>query len=261
MNFRILVSIWIALLFTSPARGAEEIVQLQTRPGVTQPYLLSVEPDQKYAAVALLFPGGAGIVGLRDRGIPARNTNFVVRTRSLYLKRGIATAVVDVPSDLHGMSDVFRSSKAHADDVGAIVDDVKKRFPDAKVYLIGTSRGTISAGYAGAALSSRITGVVLTASLFNPSKHGAGLSNFDFRSIKVPVLFVHHRQDGCTYTPYSGAQRLGSQFPLISVSGGDPPRSDPCDALSYHGFLGLEEPVVEAISAWLFGKSVPSDIQ
>ena len=62
-------------------------------------------------------------------------------------------------------------------------------------------------------------------------------------------------------TPYGGARRLSGQFPLISVAGGDPPRSGPCEALSYHGYLGREEPVVEAISAWILGKAFPSDIR
>jgi pimeloyl-ACP methyl ester carboxylesterase len=249
------------LLLASVAAAAEEIFEIPTRPGVIQPYLLSYEPDRKYSAVALLFSGGAGVIGLRERGRPTRHTNFVVRTRNLFVKRGIATAVVDVPSDRSGMSDDFRLSQEHAADVAAVIDDVKKRFPDARVYLVGTSRGTISAGYAGAALSDRISGVVLTASLFVASKSGPGLARFDFRSIKTPVLFVHHRDDGCAQTPYSEAQRLSGRFPLVSVSGGDAPISVPCEALSYHGFLGREEPVVDAISAWIFGKPVPSDIQ
>ena len=246
----------------SVAAAAEEIFEIPTRPGVTQPYLLSFEPDQKHDAVALLFSGGDGTVGLRDRGIPMPGSNFLVRSRGLFLRHGIATAVVDAPSDNHtGMSDPFRAGKDHAADIAAVIDDVKKRFPGAKIYLVGTSRGTISAGYAGAALSGRIDGVVLTASLFHASRSGLGLSGFDFRAVKTPMLLVHHRQDGCRETPYAPAQSLQAQFPLISVSGGDVPRSGPCAPFSYHGFLGREESVVGAISAWLLGKPFPKDIQ
>ena len=257
-----LASVWAAaIICILPARAAEEVIELPTRQGVMQPYLLSFEPDQKYATIALLFSGGEGTVGLRDR-IPTPGSNFLVRSRSLFLKRGTATAVVDTPSDnSSGMPDSFRSGKDHAADIAAVIDDVKKRFPGAKIYLVGTSRGTISAGYAGAALSDRIDGVVLTSSLFTASKAGPGLSRFDFGSLKKPVLIVHHRQDGCRLTPYFEAQRLGNRFPLLSVSGGDAPTSGPCDPFSYHGYLGREEPVVEAISAWISGKSIPSDIQ
>ena len=36
--------------------------------------------------------------------------------------------------------------------------------------------------------------------------------------------------------------------------------SDPCKALSHHGFLGVEGPVVNLISDWLEGKPIPQDI-
>lgn len=240
---------------------AEEIIELQTRQGVTQPYLLSFENNQKYPAVALLFVGSEGYVGLRERGIPKPGRNFLLRTRSLFLKNGIATAVVDSPSDMRGMTDVFRLSKEHANDVGAVVDDVNKRFPDAKIFLVGTSRGTISAASAGALRGERINGIVLTSTLFVAAKVGPGLSSFDFRSIKVPLLFVHHRQDDCRQTPYSSAHRLSSQFPLISVAGGDPPQSGPCEPFSNHGYLGREAQVIDAISAWMLGKPFPADVQ
>ena len=248
------------LLVSTLAAGAEEIVELPVRAGVVQPYLLSFDPDRKHETVAVLFAGGDGYIGLREYGVRI-GTNFLVRSRGLFLKNGIATAIVDSPSDQRGMTDGFRSSKEHVDDIAAIVDDVRKRLPRVKVFLVGTSRGTVSAGYAGAALSDRIDGVVLTASLFNASRGGAGLSDFDFGTVRVPMLLVHHRLDGCTFTPYSAAARLAERFPLVSVNGGDPPRSGPCDALSYHGFLGREQVVVEAISAWMRGKTFATEIR
>ena len=255
-------SVFIAALALVTANAcAEEIIEVATRAGVTQPYLLSFEPDQKYSAVAFLFSGSAGYVGLRERGIPKPGTNFLLRSRGLFLKNGIATVVVDSPSDMRGMNDTFRLGRDHANDIAAVIDDVKKRFPDARIFLVGTSRGTVSAASAGAALGERVSGVVLTATLFNAAKAGPGLSGFDFGSIKVPALFVHHRDDGCRQTPYAPAQRLSNRFPLISVAGGDPPQSEPCEALSYHGFLGREAQVVDAISAWVLGKPFPKEIQ
>lgn len=251
----------LLLLAASHVFAAEEIVDIKTPRGVTQQYLVSYEPEQKYTAVALLFPGGEGRAGLQ-RGIPQPGTNFLVRTRSLFVKNGVATAVVDTPTDLPtGMNDGFRMSREHADDVGAVIDEMRKRFRGVKVFLVGTSRGTISAAYVGAALSNKVDGVVLTSSLFNAARAGPGLSGFDYRSLKVPLLFVHHRDDGCRQTPYFIAQRLSSQYPLISVSGGDPPRSDPCEPFSNHGYLGREEPVINAISAWILSKPFDKDIR
>ncbi|MCX5906128.1 MAG: hypothetical protein NTY64_02795, partial [Deltaproteobacteria bacterium] len=39
----------------------------------------------------------------------------------------------------------------------------------------------------------------------------------------------------------------------LGDQGGDSPRSNPCQALSAHGFLGKEREVVEAIAAWIKG--------
>ena len=39
---------------------------------------------------------------------------------------------------------------------------------------------------------------------------------------------------------------------LVVVSGGMlKPRSDPCEALSQHGYYGIEDQVVAAIAAWI----------
>ncbi len=40
---------------------------------------------------------------------------------------------------------------------------------------------------------------------------------------------------------------------LIAVSGGSPPQSDPCEALSRHGYIGSKEEVVGKIAAWIKG--------
>lgn len=253
----------IALLLHFGAALAEDVVNLSTRSGVTQSYLLSAPEADKARAVALLFPGGLGKTDLQreiarsvlDRG------NFLVRTRRLFAGAGIATAVLDAPSDQPGgMEDDFRLGNAHAEDIGKVVADLKTRFPGLPVYLVGTSRGTISAAAAGNRLAKGVDGVVLTATLFLAAGRRPGLSGFDFSTIPTPVLFVHHVNDGCTYTPYSSAKRLADRFPLVSVSGGLPPQSKPCDAMSEHGFLGKEAETVDAIAKWILKQPYPREI-
>ncbi|MGH8622919.1 MAG: hypothetical protein ACRET3_12335, partial [Burkholderiales bacterium] len=118
----------LALLASSGAPSAEDILILPTRGGATQSYLVSSPPAGKARAVAILFPGGAGKVDLEreaartllDRG------NFLVRSRRLFAGNGIAAAVLDAPSDQSlGMEDEFRLGSAHAEDIGRVVADLR----------------------------------------------------------------------------------------------------------------------------------------
>jgi hypothetical protein len=118
----------------------------------------------------------------------------------------------------------------------------------------------------GARIENGVAGVVLTSSMFRPAgkrsaEPGPGLSRFDFTSVKVPVLLVHHRDDGCFASPYVEAHLLAKRFPLVTVSGGLPAQSAPCEALSAHGYLGKEAETVEAIVGWMLGEPYRREIE
>ena len=260
----------LSVLRSAPA-GAQEVVTLATRPGVTQSYFLARVPE-KQEAIAALFPGGGGDIRLRSEGgdIKFSPGNFLVRVRREFVKRGIVTAVIDAPSDQKagwGMTDEFRFGKEHLIDVQAVIADLRRRFPGLPIFLIGTSRGSLSAASLGARIDGGIAGVVLTSSMYranNPrgKEPGPGLSRFDFGTLKVPVLIVHHREDACAVAPYADAASLARMFPLVSVSGGKPPTSDACEPMSPHGYLGRETETVEAIVNWMlkrpYAREIPS---
>lgn len=254
--------ILFAFLLNVNAAAAEDIVTLPTRDAVTQSYLLSASEKGKAQAVAVLFPGGNGKTDLeRETARKSEGGNYLVRSRGLFAANGIAAAVVDAPSDrASGMDDEFRLGAAHAEDIAKVIADLRKRFPGAPVFLVGTSRGTISAASIAGRLGPAVDGVVLTATLFLANKRAPGLSGFDFATIQTPLLFVHHVDDGCRETPYSSAKRVAERYPLVSVSGGNPPRSEPCQAMSQHGFLGRETQTVDAISKWMQKQPYPREI-
>jgi pimeloyl-ACP methyl ester carboxylesterase len=253
-----------ALSAFASAAIAEELVTLQTREGVTQSFLLTVPADSKPVAAAILFPGSEGHIRLRNEGgqIKFAAGNFLVRSRQLFVRGGIVTAVVDTPSDQpRGMDDWFRLGDKHAADIRRVSEELKRRFPGTPVFLIGTSRGTISAAAAGRALGETVAGVVLTSTLFvGGGRPGPGLSGFDFTAVRTPLLFVHHIEDSCKYTPYRDAKNLSPQFVLITVRGGDPARSEPCEAFSAHGYLGKETETVEAMVNWMLKKPYRAEI-
>jgi len=133
---------------------------------------------------------------------------------------------------------------------------LKARFPGAKIFLVGTSRGTLSAAYLGRSLGASVDGVVLTSSVLQGTRRGMNLSlsGFDFAAIKAPLLFVHHAEDACKSCPYGDAHRLGRTYPLVTVKGGKPAESGECEPLSAHGYFGKEEETVNAIKNWILGK-------
>jgi len=253
----------LSLLFAATAQ-AQEIVTLNTRPGVSQSFFVANLGGVKAEAVALLFIGGGGNIRLRmEDGQPRFSAgNFLPRSRGEFIRNGILPVIMDNPSDQQGhegMNDAFRAGSQHATDIRAVVAEVKRRFPGLPVFLVGTSRSTISVAYLGREFGDEVAGVVLSSSLFYASRRSA-LAGFDFSVLKVPLLFVHHREDACPSTPYTDADRLGAKFPLVSVRGGKTPESGPCEPYAAHGFFGREPETVDAMAAWMLKKPYRKDI-
>ena len=45
--------------------------------------------------------------------------------------------------------------------------------------------------------------------------------------------------------------RRASKVEIAILTGGDPPKSDECDAYAPHGYFGIEDAVVTAIAEWI----------
>ena len=248
------------------AAGAQEIVTLTPRPGVTQSFFVANMGDIKPQAIAMLYIGGGGSIRLRmEDGKPSfGQNNFLPRSRREFIRNAILPVVLDAPSDhASEMSDTFRSSETHQADARAVIAELKKRYPELPIFIVGTSRGTLSAAYIGAAAGGEVNGVVLTSSYFQTAGNRPRpmLSGFEWHKIRSRLLFVHHSDDGCVATPYREAQRAAREYPLITVHGGKPPESGPCEPFSQHGFLGKEAETVDAIAAWMLGKPFPKEIK
>ena len=251
------------------AAFCQEIVTLQTRPGVTQSFFIADRGEHKFEAAAMLLIGGGGNIRLRlEDGRPRFSQgNFLPRSRREFIRNAILPVILDNPSDQQagdGMSDAFRESAEHVVDIRAVRAELGKRYPGLPMFIVGTSRSTLSAAHLARFLPGELKGAVLTSSLFYS---GGGqrarqvLSAYRWEQITIPLLFVHHKDDGCGATPYGEAARLGGRYPLITVHGGKPPESGPCEPLSNHGFLGKEAQTVDAIAAWILAKPFAKEIR
>tara|TARA_Y100001936_G_scaffold253749_1_gene320647 strand:+ start:14967 stop:15710 length:744 start_codon:yes stop_codon:yes gene_type:complete len=242
----------IAIL-ASPAQ-AETEETVSTRKGVTISFVVT-EPKGPIKSAAILFTGGSGKVKLwKGRG--ARTNNFLVRSRALFANHGVFTITVDVPSDRRRKGLVYwRDTAEYRRDIAAVVKWVRSR-TKAPLWLVGTSRGTVGVAYLAGTL--KIDGAVFTATVTEvtraekPTAHDA-----DLRKIVVPSLIVHHKEDGCRATPaeslpaFAAALKNALKVETILFDGGGPDISGPCKARSAHGFLGIEEQVVEKITNWM----------
>ena len=112
---------------------------------------------------------------------------------------------------------------------------------------MGISRGTQSAGYIATAASPAQggpDGVVLTATILTDSG-GRAVPKMPVDKLGIPVLVVHHQQDGCRLCAPSDLPLLmdkvakNPKAALIMIKGGQN-TGDPCYARAYHGFNGIE---------------------
>jgi alpha-beta hydrolase superfamily lysophospholipase len=165
-----------------------------------------------------------------------------------------------VPSDhLEGLEG-FRTTAEHAQDIAAVIAYLRQKAP-VPVWLIGTSMGTFS----GASVAARLKsggpdGLVLTSSIVGQNRRFAPVDAVvDVDQIAIPTLVVHNKEDACALCSFSLVPSFVERFKraprkaLIAVSGGSPPVSEPCEALSRHGYIGIEDEVVGDIARWIKG--------
>ncbi|MEO6623457.1 MAG: alpha/beta hydrolase [Burkholderiaceae bacterium] len=251
----------LAMVVQTQSQTVQKVVDIPTRPGVTQRMIVVTPPDPK--AAVILVPGGHGGLQVFSNGsMKWGEGNFLVRTRQLFADQGLLVAVIDAPSDrqtppfLQG----FRQRPEHAADLKAVIAWLREN-AKVPVWLIGTSRGTQSAGYVGielAGLPDGPDGIVLSSTILSDDK-GRPVPAMPLGRIRVPVLVVHHEQDGCMHCSFADVPSLMGKLggaprrQLLSFKGGES-KGDPCEAFAYHGFNGLEREVVQQTAAWVLAK-------
>jgi hypothetical protein len=201
--------------------------------GESVPYILTSK-DGRTAYAVILMPGGAGRVNPRMEGnklVFAGGGNFLIRSRELFADGRFVAVSTDASSTPARML--------------AIVRDLKSRYGEIAVYLVGTSRSTeVTMALAGP-LDGAVAGFVHTSSM-------NAIASFDPRRFKSRHLVVLHAQDACRATkPSSGAaahRKYGVD--LIEMTGGTS-TGDDCEAFSHHGYNGIEKATVDRIKAWI----------
>jgi dienelactone hydrolase len=256
---------WVLLFFlacTTHAYGqiVQKVVDIPTRPGVSQ-RMVVLSPQDPKAAVILFAGGHGGLQILPNGSFKWGESNFVVRTRQLFADQGLLAVVVDAPSDRQSPPYLsgFRQLPEHVADIKAVIAWVRGQ-AKVPVWLVGTSRGTQSAAYVATQLNGPDgpDGLVLTSTILTDNK-SRPVTAMPLDKLHIPVLVVHHEQDGCGHCQFSEIPSLMDKLSnvprkqLLSFKGGEN-RGDPCGAFAYHGFNGLEREVVAQIATWILPK-------
>jgi len=259
--------------------GCGEVVTIATHGRTTTRYALAspkIQSSEGGRVALVLLAGGGGYLDLDDKGCARElKGNSLVRSIPDFHAAGFVTALVDAPSDHPGEDGLagFRITPQHAEDLGKVIADVRAR-TNAAVWLVGTSRGTISAVNAGARLSGPTApdGLVLTSALMAGGPGGQRpwvtqtVFDLPLDAIRMPVLVVGHVADSCIRSPARlmgniTARTNGAREQVVTVTGGPgslagfQPSVGACQGRSPHGFVQQEAEVAAGIARFVRGGS------
>jgi hypothetical protein len=251
-----------------------EPVKIATSGSTTTSYALArpaADAALKPPIAVILLAGSGGHVDLDANGCPRRPGNFLIRSLPEFLAQGFITALVDARSDHVGEVGLagLRAQSQHAQDLGKLIEDLRAR-TTAAVWVIGTSRGTISAANAASRLkgSAAPDGLVLTSTVTFGSNSrlqpwvSQTVYDFSLDAIRMPTLMVGHADDSCFRTPPGDMNRVASRIgaarkQVVTVTGGPGAAAasgDACGPFSAHGFLGQEAEVIAGIARFIRGE-------
>jgi hypothetical protein len=267
--------VFLFVASASAIARADPVVTISSRNHLIRAILL--KPTGVPKGAVILFAGDNGRLDIQSDGtIRFLQQNFLVRARALFARAGYATLVPDLAKDMKqgeiGVVANYRGTEDYAEDIELMVRYMRSQGVG-KVWTIGTSRGTLSvANYVWRSWTPRERtdpdGQIYTSGFWKLSDDGFtiwSLANHDARRLRLPTLLVVHKQDACPDTnptdllePFkmwlSGG---GAAVSVMTFTGGKPPppppspQPGPCDALSPHGFYGLDEEVVKRITGWI----------
>jgi hypothetical protein len=237
----------------------EELVTVDVSDNVKQAGVLSVKSGTaNHTRLAVLLPGYPSVVRpVVENGVMINsklNGNFLIRARRQLADETIATLIVDCQSNSGDYcSSSYQASKERQIHVQKLIDEARRQIPTLQqVWLVGTSMGTISSSFMPVHSPAAYSGAIHTASITEPFARNSyrELSGFDYSQSKVPQFFVHHKNDPCHLTTWSGAKSISEKYgvKLITVTGGSGFQGAACDAFTEHGFRGKEREVMAAIA-------------
>ena len=251
----------------------EELITVDLDKDAKQTGLFSIKSGSKnHSRLAVLIPGYPSVFRpVVENGVMISTKlsgNFLIRSRRHLADESIAILTIDCQSESGDIcSSSYQASNERQAHVQKLMNEVKKRYPTIQeVWLVGTSMGTISSSFMPTYAPRAYAGAIHTAAITEPYARNSyrELINFDYRKSGAPQFFIHHKDDPCYLTTWSGAKSISDKYgvPLITVFGGSNFQGNPCNAFTEHGFRGKELEVMQTIrEIILTGTSKISEIK
>jgi hypothetical protein len=201
---RLLLTVLAVLLLSAGTAWAAQVFAVDppqnSKAGAppTMTLLYSVDNPQ---VTIIGIPGGEGHLGLTETSTSVRNqTALMLENLAKPGFSALRTNVVifDSPYEIFPYS--LRKSADHLDRIESVIRFYKNKF-NTPIWLLGHSWGSVSVSELinrSPEAQSLLAGVITSGSLW-------GIEVKD--GVNLPILFLHHEQDGCKETPYSYAQR------------------------------------------------------
>lgn len=199
------------------------------------PYLLTTAGSAAPKYILVLMPGGAGLMNIRknDDGTIQFDfsANFLIRSRTLIADGEFAAISLDADRRPKRMR--------------AVINDLKLKYSNAKIYIVGTSRSTLATIYLSENMDGEVSGFIHTASM-------SSIGGLNTKDSKSRNLIVTHKNDGCRLTPPSSSIENHDSYgtDLIVIDGGIA-EGDPCQAMGHHGFNGVEAETIQKMKNWI----------
>lgn len=263
---------------TQPDGRCGELITVETHDRTTTRYSLAppgVGRAESAPITLMLLIGGGGNINLDAKGCPrSLSRNVLMRMMPIFHAAGFSTAVVDAPSDSSdgdGLA-AFRTTPQHAEDLGKVIADVRARTNGA-VWLVGHSRGTISAANAAARPTGAgaADGVILLSAMMSGDPRARkplarqSLFELPLKSITAPVLIIGHAADNCERSPAELMEKItagtqGARKQVATVTGGPIQPGRPinlaaCEVRQPHDFVDQEADIAAGIIRFIRGES------
>jgi len=225
------------------------------------PTMTFLYPAKDAKATLIFLPGGPGHAGVKPT-TPETSPFFTKYHFNLMLKRlsstqdtsGIFNVVIfDNPTPLpQATKYTYPSSRGSSDHLVRVDSVVKhyKKLLNKPIWIYGHSNGAASMTEYFKKVQKNNQESIISGMIYSGSIHGADFGT----NTSIPVLFLHHENDGCDATTLKQAQQVfqklrgqGNQKTDFSVvSGGDIEPKDPCLS-GYHMYFGAEKQAADLV--------------